>query len=320
MNILIAGGSGLIGQALLGELVDADNTIWVTTREHLVDPRYEANIDYGHIKYTFNCENYNFLNVFKDKKIDILYWCCAEVGGAKSIINNPTELLMYNLHVTSKAFNDFVNLGVKRIVFISSSYMYPDTGYPNKEEEGFLLDPPRIHYGLGWVKRYLETLCTHFSYISNTKFSIIRPTNIYGEWDNYNLETCHFIPALIRKIAEKQDPLEIWGDGSEVRNFTYVKDLARALRFVAEYEINTPMNFCPFKSHSVREAVGIILQIADYQPEVIYNKDKPSVIKYKVSDPYKLSKMGIEVEYSLKEGLENTLMWFRNTDKSLIRL
>ncbi len=140
------------------------------------------------------------------------------------------DLVCYNLPLQFGILEASARAKVDRVGFISSSYVYPDTSKPNVESEGFQDDPWKpMNYGLGWFKRYLETACKSFHMTTKTDFAIIRPASIYGPYDSYNLETCHAIPALVRKAVEKMNPFEVWGNGQDLRCHTYIDDVMRGL-------------------------------------------------------------------------------------------
>ena len=307
-NVLVAGGAGMIGQGLVRALIDRGAHVRATQFQN-------RKITVTHKKLeVVQCNLFNegeADDVFKD--MEIVFLAAAEIGGAKKIIEDPSSLLMYNLELHSKLIHRAAKMGVERCGFISSSYVYPHTGKPNVEVEGFKDDPwMPLNYGLGWVKRYLETLCKHFHMTSKTKYGIVRPTNIYGPHDKFNLEESHVVPALIMKAVDKMDPYEVWGNGKDVRCFTYVDDLVGGLMLTVEkYAVAEALNICPVETNTVKDIARTILEHLDFCPEVVFNSDKPSVIPYKVSDPSRAKDLlGWESKIGLEEGLGRTIDWY----------
>jgi GDP-L-fucose synthase len=308
-NVLVAGGSGMTGQSLIRKLLDQGATVRAT--------------QYKSRKITFAHKNLRVVQcdlrndeqaqaVFRD--MDIVFLCAAKVGGAKLIKEDPSSLIVYNLDLHAKLMYYAAQAKLEKCAFISSSYVYPDTGQPNVEGEGFQGDPWKpLNYGLGWIKRYLETLCKHFHMTSSTKFAIVRPANIYGPYDNFNIEECHVIPALIVKAMNRMDPFEVWGNGEDIRCFTYVDDLADGLMLAVErYAVAEAVNICTKESYTVKDAVRFILESLDFHPKVVFSTDKPSMIPYKVSDPSLAKKiLGWEAKVGFREGLKHTLNWYR---------
>jgi GDP-L-fucose synthase len=322
--VLVAGGSGLFGQAAIRKLIRLGADIRATEGTHRkIDAEFCHEID---VRYT----DLRWPDQDLYDGIDTVIWCAAKVGGAKSILESPSDLINYNLQMTAENLNRAVKAGVKRVGYVSSSYVYPHTGAPNKEDDLRFGDVPRIHYGLGWIKRYIETLCKHYQMTSDTRFGIIRPTSIYGPYDNFDPEASHMIPATIRKVAEGQNPLEIWGDGKDVRQFCYVDDVVDGLLAVVEnYCVAEPLNICREQTNVVDDVWTALLRITGktFEPlpdfstgivrfypqgvQVTHNIDKPSVIPYKVSDPSRAKELlGFECKTDLETGLRLTYDWY----------
>lgn len=248
------------------------------------------------------------------KNIDIVLLCAGMVRGAKFIVENPTSFIMYNLDLISRLIYQSTLANVGICGFISSSYVYPDTGAPNVEREGFKGDPGlESNYGNGWYHRYLETLCKHFHRTTDTRFAVVRPTALYGPHDNFSLEEGHVIPGSIVKAVNQMNPYEVWGDGKEIRSFTYVDDfLDGFLLTIEKFAIAEPINICPFETNTVYDAIKLILEALNFSPSLIFNPDKPSAIRYKVSDPSKAQQiLGWEAQVNLKEGIHRTVEWYQ---------
>ena len=247
------------------------------------------------------------------QNMDIAFLAAAWVGSAKSVKEDPSSLIMYNLELQSKCIHWAAKWKLYRCGFISSSYLYPDTGKPNVEEEGFEGNPwMPVNYGLGWFKRYLETLCKHFHMTSQTDYAVIRPTTVYGPFDHFDLERGHAIPALIVKAVNRMDPFEVWGNGQDVRSFTYVDDVVEgSLLMVERYAVAEALNLCSRESHTIRDVVGILLNYLEFHPKVVYSTQRPSAIPYKVSDPSRAREfLRWEAKVGLEEGLKRTIDWY----------
>lgn len=309
-SVFIAGGAGMAGQSLMRSLLDRGAHVLAT---EFVNRK----IDCVH-------KNLSVINMdLRDrdatlramKEMDVLFIAAAKVGGAKLINNSPLDLISYNLDIQFGLLETAFKARVDRVGFISSSYVYPHTGKPNIESEGFLDDPwkPK-NYGLGWIKRYLETVCKFLHMSGTTKFAIIRPASMYGPYDNFDLETCHAVPALVKKMADQTDPMEVWGDGQELRCHTYIDDVVDGLLVVTErYAVADAVNICNKDPVRIIDVVNTLSEITGFKPTINFNTDKPSTIPYKVSCPQRAKEMlGWESKTSLKDGLQKTLNWYLN--------
>ena len=301
-NVLVAGGAGLVGQSLITKLLDQGAYVSAT--------QYKSRkIDITHKNLEIvSCDLTNpddARSVFRN--MDIAFLAAAKVGGAKINQEDPSSLIMYNLGLSANLIALASKMRLDRCAFISSSFVYPYTTNPHTENEGFV-DNPSV-YGLGWIKRYLETLCKHFHMTSETKYTIVRPTAYYGPHDNFNIEECHVIPALITKAFNRMNPFEVWGSGEEVRSFTYVDDLVEGLMLATEkYAVADPLNICTRETHNIKEVVSIILQYMNFKPMIVYCPDKPSSLPYIVSDPSKAEDiLHWKARTSLKEGIKKTI-------------
>ena len=317
-KVFIAGAGGLIGQALVRKLVPLGAKVTATEwKARKIDAEYRGRIE------IISGIDLNYADHFSDGEKwttiyegqEIVFWCAARVGGARAIRENPSELIHYNLELAARNIKAAVDAGVERFGFIGSSYSYPDLDRPAKEEDVWTGDVPYIHYGLGWVKRYLETLCRHHHVTSNTKFAIIRPTAYYGPHDDFDLETCHVVPAAIRKVLESDgSPVEIWGDGGDLRQFTFVEDVAEGLLVVTEnYCICEPLNICREEATPIIDLYGTVMRVAGRETlGVAFEHNKPTAIRSRISDPSRAKRiLGFECKTSLEDGIRKTVEWYR---------
>ncbi len=186
-----------------------------------------------------------------------------------------------------------------------------------KEEELFDGEPYDVYYGVAWMKRYTETLCRLYSEkLKDKKMPcvVLRPSNIYGPYDDFEWETSHVIPALIRKAVEKQDPLEVWGDGNNIKDLIYIDDFIDALLLAMEkIDSFDPINIGSGIPTSIRQALQFILEAANYEKaHVIFNPSKPSLISQRLIDVSKAQKvLGFSTKHSLKEGIRKTVTWYK---------
>lgn len=310
-NILVAGGAGLLGQGIIPRLLERGAYVRATQYQSR-----KITLTHPNLEVVSSCDltdDDQASAAFKD--MDMVFLAAAKVKGAKAQKENPSELILYNLYLHARLIALAASKKMERCALMSSSYVYPHTGKANVEEEGFLGDPPGpVNYGLGWVCRYLETLCKHFQMNSETKFAIVRPTAYYGPHDRFDAEESHVVPALIVKAFNHMNPFEVWGTGEDVRCFTYIEDLVEGLLLTMEnYACAEAINICTAEEATVKQLLPIIFKNAGYSPKVVFNSSKPSMIPYKVSNPsYAEKVLGWKARTSLAEGIKKTMEWYRD--------
>jgi nucleoside-diphosphate-sugar epimerase len=148
-----------------------------------------------------------------------------------------------------------------------------------------------------------------------TQYAVIRPTVAYGPHDHFNLEDSHVLPASIVKAVRRMDPYEVWGDGQEVRCFTYIDDFVDGLlRCVEHHATAEPLNICTAESSTVERMIRILLEVLNFHPQWVFRADKPTAIPYKVSDPSRARRiLGWEAKVRLEEGIRRTVDWYRES-------
>ena len=313
-NVLVTGAAGITGHATVKRLLDEGSyvraTVYNTRKLNL--PKHK-NLEI--IKADLNSHN-ECLDITKN--MDVVFNFVAFIFGAKGQLQSKVDLVRNNTVPTINMLDACVKSKVDRVGFIGSSTMYPDVDYSVKEEEGFVGNPHPAYFGVGWMKRYSEIICKHFNDISDTNFGIVRTTAMYGPHDNFN-DRGHVIPQLIMKADVSMNPFEIWGDGSQVRDFVYVDDVVDALLLVTDKHPNgESFNVATGVPTTVTELVETITDIYGYQPEFKYDITKPTMIPKRLVDISKIKeKLNWSSKHTLRVGLEKTIDWYRNTKETL---
>jgi nucleoside-diphosphate-sugar epimerase len=203
---------------------------------------------------------------------------------------------------------------VERCLVVSSACVYPrDCQIPTPETEGFKDDPEPSNFGYGWAKRLAEVQARTYFEEYGMKIAIVRPYNTYGPRDHFDSQTNHVIPSLIRRVHEGENPLTVWGDGNQSRAFVYVSDVVNGMLLATEkYPVGEPVNIGSLEETKIKELVGLILELSDKRPDVVFDLSKPSGQNRRCPD---LSKAQRRLEYvakvSLRAGLSKTVDWYR---------
>lgn len=298
-NIIVTGASGFVGKNLVTKLKN-----------------FDCNVIAFNGRKIFNFVDGAYKYFIKDnEQIDCVFHCAAVSHGAKVMKESPESLVTDNIIMNSRLLDACYKAKVKKFLFISSNTVYQESLYPIDELALDLgQEPSDCYFGVAWVKRYTEKLCEFYSaYVKNPMGTVIvRPVNLYGPHDDFNPETSHVTAALIRKYIDKQNPLEIWGDGKDQKEFLYIDDFIEGLLLaMAIPGIFDVFNMGTEDVKSILELADIIKYEASHYPAIKLNSDKPSMIPYRALDSSKAKRiLGWEAKISLREGINKTVKWY----------
>ncbi|WP_270386939.1 GDP-L-fucose synthase family protein [Megamonas funiformis] len=304
-KVYVAGHTGMVGSAIVRALKKQgfNNTITKTHKE--LDLTNQALVK----------------AFFSKEKPDYVFIAAAKVGGIQENREHPADLLYINMMINANIIQSAYEFGVKKLLVLGSSCIYPRNARQPMCEDEFLSgkpEPTNEGYAIGKIVA-LE-LCKLYKKQYNAPFISCMPTNIYGENDNFDLHASHVIPAMIRKFYEakinNQKEVVLWGTGSPLREFLYVDDLAEACLFLMDkYEDEEHINIGTGEEVSIRELANIIKDIVGYNGNIIYDTTKPDGNPRKLLDSKKIHELGWKHKISLKEGIEKSYNWFINSRK-----
>lgn len=306
--VLVTGGTGFVGIHIVEELLKHNAKIRIPIHKRKpLDTGEQIETIEADLTSPEDC-----LRAVRD--VDFVFHCAGAVAAAGVTAGNPMSAITTNLVLTARMLEAAWAVGVKRFLIFSSSTGYPAKKHPVKEEEFWAGPTHTSYFGYGWMRRYLERIAEFVASKSDMKIAVVRPTAVYGRFDNFDPATSHVVPALIRKAVERLDPYEVWGSGEEVRDFLHVRDLARGcLLMLEKHAVCDAVNIGYGKVVTIKEIVQLILEAADYKDaKVVFNTSKPTAIPFRMVDTTKgKSILGFEPEISLKEGLHDTITWFK---------
>jgi len=310
-RVLVAGGAGFIGSNLINRLLSEGATVRATI--HRKDPV----ISNDSIEY-IECDLTRMEDCQKAVSgMDYIFHCAANTSGAAVMASTPLVHVTPNIVMNSQILEAAYFARVKKFIWLSSNAAYPPSGdRPVKEGEMFNGDPYETYFGVAWMKRYTEILCRMYSEkLGNPMPTIVlRPSNIYGPYDDYEFETSHVMAALIRRVVERHDPFEVWGTGDDIRDWIYIEDFIDAMMLATE-KINSynPINIGLGTGYSIKEALQIMLEVDSYtDAKVVYNSSKPSMIPIRLVDTARAEKLlGFKAKTGLWTGISQTIEWYR---------
>ncbi|WP_413204348.1 NAD-dependent epimerase/dehydratase family protein [Rhodospirillum sp. A1_3_36] len=316
--VLVAGGSGFLGSNLVARLardgVGPIRATWRSRQPH--DPPAGVEWVQADLRDAAVCERVV-------QGIDTVFLCAAHTSGAAVITGSPLSHVTPNVLINTLLLEAAHNAGVKRVVFLSTGSVYPDTkGVPVKEEDAFSAPPFDTYFAVGWMKRYTETLCrTYAEKIPKAPMStvVIRPANVYGPGDKFGWKTSHVTAAQIRKVFERQNPIEVWGTGKDVRDVIFVDDfiegVVRAARVAKPY---LEVNIASGTGITVLDILHKAMEIEGHEAEVYCDPTKPSTVPILLFETGRAqTELGFTAKTSLAEGMERTFAWLRATPQSV---
>ena len=249
-------------------------------------------------------------------KPDVLIIAAAKVGGIGANSNFPVDFLSANLQIQTNLMNAAHEAKIKRVLFLGSSCIYPKLAPQPISEEALLtgrLEPTNEPYAIAKIAG-LKLVDAYRRQYGHTWISAM-PTNLYGPRDNFNLNTAHVLPALLHrfhnaKIANSPE-VKIWGDGTALREFLHVEDLARAcLLLIDDYDSPTAINIGSGEEVSIRDLAKLISKIVGFQGELTFDSNLPNGTPRKFLDSSLISQIGWKPQISLENGISLTYDWF----------
>ena len=300
MTILVAGGTGLAGSAIVRELERANKkVIGISSKDvNLLD----------------RAKTFSYI---KDLKPNVIIDAAAKVGGVGSNNAYPVEFLSQNLQIQSNLMDAAHEARVEKFVFLGSSCIYPrNCAQPIKEDYLLTgeLEQTNSAYaiakiaGIELIKSYRKEY--GYSWIS------VMPTNLYGPNDSFDLENSHVLPALIRKFVEAQrnnsPEVVLWGSGTPLREFLHVDDLAKAILVCLEkYDDSQQINIGSGDEISIRDLGQKIANLTGFTGKVVWDSNRPDGTPRKVLDSTKINKLGWKAAITLDQGMAATVEWYQ---------
>jgi GDP-L-fucose synthase len=300
-KIYVAGHRGLVGGTITRVLRAAgcDNLVL----------RSSAELDL--------CDSRAVMDFFERERPEYVFLAAAKVGGILANSSFPAEFIYNNLMIQTNVIHAAYQHPVKKLLFLGSSCIYPKIAPQPIREEYLLtgsLEPTNEPYAVAKIAGI--KMCQAYNKQYNTKFICVMPTNLYGPNDNFDLETSHVLPAMIRKFheakANNEPNVTLWGTGTPRREFLHVDDLAEACIFLMDnYEENEPINVGTGGDIQISELADFVKKIVGYPGDIKYDTSKPDGTPRKLLDITKINNLGWRAKIGLEEGIRNTYDWYR---------
>lgn len=306
-KIYIAGHNGMVGSAIWRNLESKGYTNLIGKTSKELDLRNQAQVE------TF----------FEKEKPEFVFLAAAKVGGILANDTYRAEFIYDNLQIQNNVIHQSYVHGVKKLLFLGSSCIYPRNCPQPMKEEYLLtgeLEPTNEPYAIAKIAGI--KMCENYYRQYGSDFISVMPTNLYGPGDNFDLNTSHVIPALIRKFhdakADKSPQVEVWGTGNPKREFLYVDDMADACVYMFENleatelypKGKTYINIGTGSDLTIKELANLILNVIGYDGKITFDMSKPDGTMQKLLDVSSLESLGWKANISIEKGLEISYKWF----------
>ncbi len=307
-KIYIAGHRGMVGSAIKRNLESKGYTNLIYCSHKDLDLSNQQAVN----------------EFFKSEKPDYVFLAAAKVGGILANSRYPAEFIYENLMIEANVIHAAYLYGVKKLLFLGSSCIYPKLAPQPLKEEYLLTGELEITNEAYAVAKIAGIrLCKHYNQQYGTNFISVMPTNLYGPNDNFDLDTSHVMPALIRKFYEakinNEPEVVIWGTGTPLREFMHADDMADACVYLMEKynydEIGEFVNIGVGKDLSIRELAEMIRDITGYKGKIIYDTSKPDGTPRKLLDVTRLHSLGWKDKIPLREGIKYVFDEYRKNPK-----
>lgn len=305
-KIFVAGHRGLVGSAIVRKLQSLGFTNIITRTRSELDLTNQGAVE----------------AFFKEEKPEYVFQAAAKVGGIHANRTYPADFIYENLAIQNHIIHLSSQYGVKKLLFLGSSCIYPKLAPQPMKEEYLLtgaLEPTNEPYALAKIAGI--KMCQAYNRQYGTNFISVMPTNLYGPNDNYDLQNSHVLPALIRKFHEAkvnhETEVEVWGTGSPRREFLYVDDLADACVYLMEtYNESDFVNIGTGTDVTIKELTELIGKIVGFSGTIRWNTDMPDGTPRKLLDVSKLKALGWTARTPLEEGIRLTYHNFLELERS----
>ncbi len=313
--VLVTGGAGFLGSHLVELLVQKGAKV-----------RVADNLENGHLNNLQNVKGkIDFLNVDLTKReycdkackdIEVVINVAAKVAGINFNKEHSGQMFFTNALLNLNMLEAARKAEVDRYLLTSTACVYPRLcTIPTPESEGFKEDPEPTNFGYGWSKRVAEVQAKCYAEEYGMKIAIVRPYNMYGPRDHFDPKLSHVIPALIKRVFDGENPLNVWGNGEQTRSFLYVKDSIRGILLATEkYAKADPINLGTDEEIKINDLVSLVVELSGKtpKPSIFFDVSKPSGQPRRNSDNTKAKTLiGYESKMKLRDGLKETIDWYK---------
>ena len=308
-KILITGGGGMIGRSLINQLKDKECTIYVADLTKPTDLPDNIIFIKTDLRYFDNCESLC-------EGMNYIFHLAGVKGSPQMAKEQPVDFMVPMLQFNTNMIEAAFRANIDWFLYTSSVGVYSPAEIFQEDNVWSTFPSPNDRYA-GWAKRMgeLQTETYKIQY-GFDRFSIVRPANVYGPYDNFNSANAMVVPSLIRK-ANENDVLNVFGDGTAVRDFIYADDVARGMIFAVENKLTQPLNLGSGKKHTIGDVVDLVTKYSSKDNSVQYNSSGVKGDDIRLFDMTRANSYGFEPQITLEEGIKLTTEWYLNNKEIL---
>jgi len=298
-NIYIAGHRGMVGSAIWRALESKGYSNLIGKERGELDLRNQQAV----------------LDFYATEKPEVVIDAAARVGGILANSDFPYQFLMENMQIQNNLIDGALSAGIEKFIFLGSSCIYPKFAPQPLKEEYLLtdsLEPTNEWYAVAKITGVKA--CQAIRKQFNKDYVSLMPTNLFGYYDNFDLQSSHVLPAMLRKFHEAKlnnSSVELWGSGTPLREFLFVDDMANAVVFALENKLPEYLyNIGSGKEITIKKLGQIIQRVVGHKGEIVWDAAKPDGTPRKLMDSSKIHELGWEYKTELEEGIQKTYDWF----------
>jgi GDP-L-fucose synthase len=308
-KVLVTGGAGMVGRALVSKLLKLGAQVEIADLHKPSDLEPEVKFTKGDLRYLNVCEE-----ICKDK--DYVFNIIGVKGSPKACAEQPADFMVPMLQFNTNMMEAARKANVKWYLYTSSVGVYSPADVFYEDDVWKTFPSPNDKFA-GWAKRIGELQAEAYAIQYGSKnISVVRPANIFGKYDNFNPVNSMVVPSLIRK-AQENDILEVWGDGTPIRDFIFADDVAEAMIQCVQKQVTEPINLGSGKGFTIKEVVDMVVKHSGKNLEVKWLSDKPNGDAIRIMSTERAEGYGIKSNTSLSDGIQIVTEWFKANKNSI---
>ena len=311
-KVLVTGGTGLIGRPLVRFLLEAGASVRIVSLDDPSRAHPDAEFMQLNLMQPDNCTK-------ACAGMDYVFHLAGVKGSPVLTVKNPASFFVPTMTFNLNMMEAARRANVSKYLFTSTVGVYAPAPVFYEDDVWKTFPSPNDRFA-GWAKRMGELQAEAYKIEYGwDQVAIVRPANVYGPYDNFDLVTGMVVPSLIRRAVDGENPLVVWGDGSSVRDFIYTDDVARGMMIALERNNGQPVNLGSGTGVKIKDLVDVIVSHLPVKPKVVWDTSKPAGDSIRLMDTKRAESLGIKPTVSLEEGVKRTMQWYAEHKEEVMK-